>query len=97
MHMHTHTLFSPLSFSHSLNLWGNLLIPWLPITKIMKSLVSMFECLVVVDLLASSLPNYVQPKIQPLEAPSDPSPNTEGVCESQDVVKSYANACPPNR
>lgn len=34
----------------------------------------MSECLVVVDLLASSLPTYIQPKTQPLEAPSVPSP-----------------------
>lgn len=65
---HTYTL------SLSLTIWGNLLIAWLPVTKIMKRSVSMSECLVVVDLLASSLPTYIQPKTQPLEAPSVPSP-----------------------
>lgn len=57
----------------------------------------MFECLLVVDSLASSPPNYIQPKTQTLEALSVAFPHIDGVCEGQDFVKSHANECPPNR
>lgn len=57
---HTHT------YTQSHSRWAMLLMPWLPMTKIMKSLASMLDSFVAIDSPASSLPNFVQPKTQAL-------------------------------